>query len=195
MSDQIPKRNYLTIVSGLPRSGTSMMMRLLEAGGLEILMDQIRRPDEDNPRGYYEFEPVKRTKQDPSWVRSSDGKVVKMVYRLLYDLPDERTYRVLFTKRRLSEVYASQNVMLERHCKNADPMDEAKFCKLFRTEIDKVKHWLDGQPNFKTLEVDYNQTLEDPAPTIEAIDQFLDGGLDHRSMLGVIDKGLYRQRQ
>ena len=82
-------RSYITIVSGLPRSGTSMMMQILEAGGIPILTDNIRKFDEDNPKGYYEFEPVKKTKNDPSWVPKAKGKAIKIIYRLIQDLPDE----------------------------------------------------------------------------------------------------------
>src|SRR5262245_35974300 len=99
---------FLTIVSGLPRSGTSMMMRMLETGGLPVLTDDVRTPDDDNPNGYYEFEAVKQTKQDDSWLQSSEGKAVKMVYRLLYDLPKDRSYKVLFMRRKMEEVLASQ---------------------------------------------------------------------------------------
>ena len=104
----------IIIVSGLPRSGTSMMMRMLEAGGIPPLIDNLRRPNEDNPGGYYEFEPVKRTKQDPSWLTTAGGKVVKMVYRLLYDLPTGYEYRVIMMRRTLEEVLASQEAMLKR---------------------------------------------------------------------------------
>ena len=95
---------FLTIVSGLPRSGTSMMMRMLDQGGLPAIIDGVRTADDDNPAGYYEFEAVKQTKEDPSWLENSEGKVVKMVYRLLYDLPTDRTYRVVFMRRKMEEL-------------------------------------------------------------------------------------------
>src|SRR5262245_41311102 len=107
-------RAYVTVVSGLPRSGTSLMMQMLAAGGMAVLTDELRGPDPDNPRGYYEFEPVKRTRHDPSWLVGAPGKAVKLVHLLLYDLPAEYSYRVIFMKRRLSEVLASQRAMLDR---------------------------------------------------------------------------------
>lgn len=109
----------VTIVTGLPRSGTSMMMRMLEAGGLPVLVDGRRGADIDNPNGYYEFEPVKETRTDASWVEGARGRAVKMVYRLLYDVPAEFRYRVLFMRRDLGEILASQRKMLTRH--GADP--------------------------------------------------------------------------
>ena len=99
--------DVITIVSGLPRSGTSLMMQMLEAGGMPVLTDGIRDADEDNPRGYYELEAVKRTKDDPAWLHGAPGKVVKMIYLLLYDLPTTYNYRIIFMRRPLSEVVAS----------------------------------------------------------------------------------------
>ena len=187
-------RDYLTIVSGLPRSGTSMMMRMLDKGGLPVIVDNIRTADEDNPRGYYEFEPVKKTKEDASWLESSDGKVVKMVYRLLYDLPENHQYRIVFMRRRLEEVIASQNVMLERRGKEGGISDE-KVLELFRAELDKCYKWLEDQPNFQVLFISYNDVLEDARPTVDALRDFLGEDLDEKAMLQVVEPNLYRQRK
>ena len=113
---------FITIVSGLPRSGTSMMMQVIEAGGIPALTDNPRARDEDNPQGYYEFEPVKQTRDDPSWVPGARGKVVKMVYRLLYDLPGDQDYRVIFMRRNIDEVLTSQKKMLQRSGKPGQPL-------------------------------------------------------------------------
>lgn len=186
---------FLTIVSGLPRSGTSMMMRMLEAGGIPALIDHIRVADEDNPRGYYEFEPVKQTKNDASWLNGSEGMVVKMVYRLLYDLPADREYRVVFTQRKLEEVVASQNVMLERQGKPGGDLAQDKLLSLFKAELDRSYGWMDEQPNFRVLYVNYNDTLTDPTPTVHALNEFLGGDLDTAAMLKVVEPQLYRQRK
>jgi hypothetical protein len=119
--------NFITIVSGLPRSGTSMMMQMLAAGGMPALADNLRQADEDNPRGYYEFERVKEVATDSSWLDEAEGKAVKMVYRLLYDLPADRSYRVIFMIRSLDEVIASQQVMLERSGTASDALDDAQL--------------------------------------------------------------------
>lgn len=187
-------RDYLTIVSGLPRSGTSMMMRMLDKGGIPVIVDNIRTADEDNPRGYYEFEPVKRTKEDASWLEGADGKVVKMVYRLLYDLPPNHQYRVVFMRRRLEEVIASQNVMLERRGKEGGISDD-KVLELFRAELDKCYKWLEDQPNIEVLFVSYNDVLEDARPTVDALRDFLGEDLDEKAMLQVVEPTLYRQRK
>jgi len=184
----------VVIVSGLPRSGTSMMMQMLEAGGVPVLTDRARAADEDNPRGYYEFEPVKQTKKDSSWLEQAPGKVVKMVHLLLLDLPLDRTYHVVFMRRKLEEVVRSQNVMLERKGKtNADLRDE-QVMGLFRQQLKQVEDYLTGHPEFKVLYVNYNEMLARPQPLVQAVDEFLGGGLNTSAMLGVVEPSLYRQR-
>lgn len=187
-------RGFVTLVTGLPRCGTSMMMRMLEAGGLPIMTDEVRTADADNPRGYYEFEPVKKTRDDASWVASARGKAVKLVYRLLHDLPDSETYRVLFMRRKLSEVFASQEEMLRRKGKPLGEMDLATFEKVFEGEVSRILRWLGEQPNFSFIEVDYNAVLADPEAPVAEIEAFLGGGLDTGAMLEVVEPQLYRQR-
>ena len=187
--------SVVNIVSGLPRSGTSMMMQMVHKGGIPALTDEIRVADEDNPKGYYEFEPVKKTKQDPSWLERAGGKVVKMVYRLLYDLPADYRYRVVYMRRKLEEVIASQNVMLDRSGKEGGGLPDEKLLDVFRAEIDRSNKWLAEQPNFEILYVNYNEMLADPAPQVARINEFLGGALDTQAMLAVVDPSLYRQKR
>ncbi len=188
-------KDFLTIVSGLPRSGTSMMMRMLETGGLPVMIDEIRTADDDNPNGYYEFEAVKQTKEDPSWLESSAGKVVKMVYRLLYDLPEDRTYYVLFMARDLEEVLRSQRVMLERNGTGNDGITDDQMRMMFQMEIDKFFKWIADRPCFKMIRVDYNALMQDPAAELTKVNEFLGGGLDVEAMAATVDKSLYRNRK
>src|SRR5262245_57688671 len=104
----------IIVVSGLPRSGTSLMMQMLDNGGIAVVTDNFRTADTDNPRGYYEYEKVKKIKQDASWLPGTRGKAFKMVSQLLYDLPPEEQYRILFMERDLEEMLLSQEKMLER---------------------------------------------------------------------------------
>jgi len=187
-------RPYITIVSGLPRSGTSMMMRVIHAGGIEPLTDHIRKPDEDNPKGYYEFEPVKKTKQDASWLKDAPGKAVKMVYRLLYDLPDAYEYRVVFMQRDLTEVLASQKKMLERSGKTSGGVSDQTMAVLFAAELDKCQKWLASQPHFRVLYISHRQMIDNPLPQCQTINAFLDGGLDVNAMAAAVDPSLYRNR-
>src|ERR1700730_18485992 len=91
----------IIIVSGLPRSGTSLMMQMLDRGGVEVVTDNLRTADTDNPKGYYEFEQVKTIKRDTTWLPATRGKAFKMVSQLLYHLPPVETYRVIFMERGL----------------------------------------------------------------------------------------------
>ena len=189
-----PNPQYVTIVSGLPRSGTSLCMKMLEAGGLNVLADGVRGADEDNPNGYYEYEAVKKTRHDSAWIQDAHGKAVKMVYRLLYDLPVDYDYRVIFMRRDLQEVVISQEIMLQRQRRESGDGGSAAWADLFRTETEKLSEWLDQQQNFRLLEVDYNELMRNPAPTLSLIRSFLDDRVDTDAMLRVIDPSLYRNR-
>jgi hypothetical protein len=194
MPMSIATANYLTIVSGLPRSGTSMMMRMLEQGGLPVLTDGERTPDDDNPNGYYEFEAVKQTRQDASWLRNSEGKAVKMIYRLLYELPTGRDYRVLFMMRELEEVLASQRVMLRRKGMSDDAISDGQMASLFRADLDKFRSWVATQPHLALINVSYNQVQVSPADEVRRINEFLGGFLNEAAMVQVVDEALYRNR-
>jgi hypothetical protein len=185
---------FVTIVSGLPRSGTSMMMRMLEAGGLPVIIDGVRQADEDNPRGYYEFEPAKRTREDASWLKTAGGRVVKMVYRLLYDLPGDYRYRVVFMRRNIEEVLASQKKMLHRSGREGGGIDDAQMAALFAKELEKFAAWIARQPNFSIHDVSYNDLLSEPMRHLLEIDRFLGNRLDVEAMARVVEPGLYRNR-
>ena len=186
-------RPFLTVVSGIPRSGTSLMMRMLELGGMPVLTDQVRGADIDNPRGYYEYEAVKALKNESSWVAVSCGKAVKMVYLLVYDLPPGIEYRVLVMHRNIDEVLASQRVMLERLGKTSTIADE-KMATLFRNHLVKFAAWVNERPNIQVMDVNYNEMVADPAPIAAEIDRFLGGGLDIEAMARAVEPSLYRNR-
>lgn len=185
---------FITIVSGLPRSGTSMMMQVIEAGGVPALTDNLRTRDEDNPQGYYEFEPVKKTKEDPSWVPGARGKVVKMVYRLLYDLPGDYEYRVIFMRRNIDEVLASQKIMLQRSGKQGAAISDERLKELFVGELEKFEHWIATRKNFSILSVDYSDMVASPETQCKRINEFLGGVLDGDRAAAAVDPSLYRNR-
>lgn len=189
-----PNRDYITIVSGLPRSGTSLMMNAITAGGIEPIIDHVRKADEDNPKGYYEFEPVKKTKDNATWLNNASGKVVKMVYRLLYDLPAQHQYRVIFMRRNITEVLQSQNKMLERAGKPPGGISDAQMHVLFTTELNKSARWLTDQPNFKVLYINHRDMIHDGTAQAQKINDFLDEGLNVEAMAAVVDPNLYRNQ-
>jgi ubiquinone/menaquinone biosynthesis C-methylase UbiE len=189
------KPEAITIVSGLPRSGTSMMMAMLEAGGMQLLVDNIRTADEDNPRGYYEFERVKRIQHDQSWLGDARGKVVKIIPELLKHLPQDYTYKVIFMRRRMEEILASQRRMLIRRGEPTDKVSDERMTELYRKHLRRVEDWIDEQPNVEVLYVSYNKILENPVEHARWINQFLGNTLNVENMVGVVDPTLYRQRR
>ena len=194
MTDQ-SLNQIVTIVSGLPRSGTSMMMKMLEAGGLPPLMDNLRTADEDNPKGYYEFERVKQLpKGDVAWLPDAQGKVVKVIAALLPSLPGGYHYRVIFMQRAMPEVLASQRQMLIRRGEDPNKIPDDVIGKLFEKHLKQVNDWVSQQPNVERLDVNYNELLKNPQPFIDQIGAFLNHQLDAVKMAVVVDPALHRQR-
>jgi hypothetical protein len=191
----MPKK-FITVVSGLPRSGTSMMMQILKAGGKPVLTDNLRKKDNENPKGYYEYEPVKKTGQDSRWVDMAMGKAVKMVYKLLYDLPGLYQYRVIMMQRDMREILRSQKKMLLAgdNKLEIDTISDKKMAELFRIELDKVNNWLNQKECFSVIKADYRSIVEDPVKECEQINRFLGGNLDVCKMACVVDSSLYRNK-
>jgi hypothetical protein len=185
----------ITIVSGLPRSGTSMMMKMLQAGGIAVLTDKIRTADEDNPKGYYEFERVKKLSHDQAWLEDAGGKAVKVISALLDKLPAHHTYKVIFMRRKMPEILASQQQMLIRREEPTDRISDQKMSEAFQKHLQVIQGWLEKQPNIEVLYVDYHQVLQAPTRLAAKVNQFLGGTLDTEAMAGAVDRTLYRQRQ
>ena len=198
LGDFLRKRKYgepIVIVSGLPRSGTSMMMKMLEAGGLSVLTDSIRQADIDNPKGYYEYERVKNLEKetDKSYVREARGKVLKVISFLLKDLPEDNFYRVVFMRRHLDEVISSQNKMLDRRGEDAIE-DRETMAEAYRNHLAAVKILVRKRPNLEMLEFRYDEAVKNPKEAARSVNAFLGGALDERDMAAVIDGELYRNR-
>jgi len=187
------ERSYITIVSGLPRSGTSMMMRMLEAGGIPALTDELRTPDEDNPNGYYEFEDVKSVENDNTWVDRAPGHSVKMVYSLLEHLPTSHDYRVVFMRRDVDEILLSQKTMLQRNGIETD-IPDATMKALFERQLRQFYAWIPSQTHLKFINVSYNDLLSRTESVITQINRHFDDSLDSDAMKATVDPGLYRHR-
>src|SRR5688572_12457194 len=174
------------VVSGLPRSGTSMMMKMLEAGGLNVLTDNIRTADDDNLLGYYEFERVKQLKEgDTAWVENERGNVVKVISALLEHLPNHIQYKVIFMEREMAEILASQRKMLERRGKPSDASQDGKFTDLYTKHLEKVKGWLSNQSNIDVLYIRYNDLVTQPEDNTQRIAEFLKTPLNVELMKNV----------
>lgn len=185
----------IIVVSGLPRSGTSMAMKMLDAAGLTTVSDGIRAADEDNPKGYFEDERVKDLHKDidKTWLRASRGKVVKIISFLLSHLPEDNNYRVLFMRRDLQEVLASQTKMLDRRGETSETSDE-KMLELWENHLWRVNWLIKKRPHLTALDIHYTAVLENPRQEAARIRDFLGRPLDVDRMAAVVDKNLYRNR-
>jgi hypothetical protein len=185
----------VVLVSGLPRSGTSMAMKMLAAGGLEVVADGIRTADEDNPRGYFEDERVKALgeSQDKRWLRRARGRAVKVISYLLKDLPPDNNYKVIFLRRDLREVLASQSKMLERRNEENGAADE-QMLEIFESHLWRIDYLFRHAPQFDRLDLRYAEVVAEPRRAAERINAFLGGRLDVEKMVEAVDPQLYRNR-
>ncbi len=159
--------NTITIVSGLPRSGTSRMWKVVEAGGMDRVTDTIRKPNEDNPHGFYVYEKVKEIKEDNGWLKETRGKAFKMISQLLYDMPSNESYKVIFMKRNMNEILASQKKMLERRGNNKDDISDEKMGEFFSKHLSKIMEWMDERKYMDILYINYSDILENPGEQIK----------------------------
>jgi len=185
----------VVLVSGLPRSGTSMMMQMLEAGGLPILSDSARKADESNPEGYREMERVKELAKggDASWLREARGRAIKIIAYYLPYLPPNLNYRVVFLQRDLTEVLASQRRMLEARGETSDTDDE-RLHDLFSDHLGEASRLLSERPWFESIEVRYREVIDDPVRVAATVAGFLGRGLDVGAMAATVKPDLYRNR-
>jgi hypothetical protein len=187
--------NPIVLVSGLPRSGTSMAMKMLDAGGLDLITDEARVADEDNPKGYFEDERVKDLAEmdDKRWLRAARGHVIKVVSSLLQHLPSDNFYKVVFMRRDLREVLASQAKMLGRRGESSETDDDAML-RMYTDHLDKVSFQLRYRSNFETLYLTYSDVLGNPVEEVKKLNDFFGGDLDEGAMIAVVDPDLYRNR-
>ncbi|HEU0295888.1 MAG TPA: sulfotransferase [Anaerolineales bacterium] len=188
------EKKPIVIVSGLPRSGTSMMMKMLAEAGLPVLTDEIRRADDDNPNGYFELEVVRKLKEgDFEWLKEANGKVVKVISALLEHLPQQFSYKIIFMERDPKEVLASQKKMLD-HRGEVSRVSDEEIEQQFQQHLAALKPWLVRQPNMDVLYVNYNALISKPEPFCERIEEFLESPLNQKRMLSVPTEKLYRNR-
>jgi hypothetical protein len=184
----------ITVVSGLPRSGTSLMMQMLDAGGLPVLSDGERKADTDNPKGYLEWERIKQLPKDPGLIAEAEGKVVKVISQLILSLPLGHDYRIIFMQRPLPEVLKSQDEMLRRR-DSADLIgDNSAVEELFQRHLIELNKWLAGKANMQVARVHYHRVLREPKAVAEEIAAFLQVPLDVGAMVRQVDGNLYRNR-
>jgi len=193
---KIREQSYITVVSGLPRSGTSMMMSALKKGGMPVLVDNIRKADQNNPKGYLELERVKKLpKGDYDWLAIAQGKAVKIISALLTYLPECYQYKVIFLERDMDEILSSQQRMLERTNKiDEDNQSDEMLRQSYQEHIKEISTWLEDQDWLQTLYVSYNEILRQPDIEFQKIAVFLDQLVDPQMMAQVVDPELYREK-
>lgn len=196
VAERQPARSFAVIVTGVPRSGTSLVMQMLAAGGLPVLTDTARPADADNPRGYFEYAPVRRLREDASWIGAARGRALKVVHALLTALPTGAVpYRVISVHRDWQEVAASQRAMLARAGAAADGLSDARAMAVQHAQRDAAERWLEGREGFALLRVDHAEILRDPPGAAATLGGFAGGGLDLAAMAACVDPSLHRQRR
>lgn len=185
-------KGEIVVVSGLPRSGTSMMMQMLQAGGFPILSDNIRTPDDNNPKGYLEYQKVKSLHKDNSWIDEANGKAVKIIVQQLLFLPHSHEYKIIFMERDMDEVMMSQQKMLGKPVsKDAIPLP---LYMAMQQQREKTEAWIKGQPNIKMLKINYKDVIENAEEVAELVNDFLGGELNVTAMQEVVDVNLHRNK-
>lgn len=184
----------IIVVSGLPRSGTSMMMHMLAAGGMEMVTDQLRQADEDNPKGYFEFEKVKSLTENASWMGIACGKGIKIIASLLPYLPSAYTYKVILMERNLQEVLTSQQIMLQNRGEDTSGPDDETMGALLAQNLSDAKDWLRQQVHIDVLVVRHAEVMAAPLACAQCVRQFVDQPLDVHAMAAVVDPSLHRNK-
>jgi hypothetical protein len=184
----------IVVVTGLPRSGTSMLMRMLQAGGLSAMTDGVRTADEDNPHGYFEYERVKALADDASWLGEAGGRSVKIITALLEHLPGGHDYKVILVKRDVREVLASQRAMLERRGKTDTGGGDDRMAGLFEKHLSKIQGFVESNPDMSLHVVEHREALEAPLRVASSLNSFLGGKLDEEAMARAVDRALHRNR-
>ncbi len=187
-------KGSIVIVSGLPRSGTSMMMQMLDQGGMEIFSDGLRQPDENNPKGYYEHELVKSLARNKSWLKDATGKAIKIISHLLMELPAQYQYKIIFMERDLDEVLMSQHKMLIRDGKAKDGAINLKLVNAFKQNLERIKIWAPKQSHVEIIYVSHKNMINNPMEELKKVNQFLGNNLDIEAMAKVVDKSLHREK-
>jgi len=197
-SSSVDPAEIITIVAGLPRSGTSMMMQMLVAGGISPLTDGNRVADASNPKGYYEYDKATQLGSDINWLSEGKGKVVKIVAQLLPLLPKEidgnpAHYRIVFMERNLDEVVASQRTMLDRDGRQGAKLERADLAKVFQGQLDKV-HGMIEQRSIPCIRINHADVIQDAGTVAGNLNGYFGGALDESAMTAVVDPSLYREK-
>ncbi len=185
---------FITTVSGVPLSGTSMMMNILKAGSMDVSDDNTRVADEDHLDGCYEFENVKNLKEYSSWINHAEGKSEKIISIFLFNISMPYTYKIIFMVRRFDEILASQKIMLQKRAGEISDTNDKEMIRIFTKHINAMHKWLDKQDSIDIIYQNCNRVIKVPRESSQIINIFLGGGLDKGKMVDVVNKYLCRNR-
>ncbi len=184
------RKDQIVIVSGLPRSGTSVMMQMINKGGGSVLVDENRKADDSNPKGYFEYDPVMSLHKDNSWLKIAENKTVKVVAPLLKFLPIKFRYKVIFMNRDINEIVKSQQKMIRK-----DPdILPLSLIESFKKQMNNVAIWKDREPGVEFIYVNYKDVIENPDKAIDKVVSFIGVDMDKQAMKKCVDKSLYRNK-
>lgn len=182
--------NQIVVVSGLPRSGTSLMMQMLQSGGIEVLTDSNRKADVSNPKGYLEYKPVMALHKDNSWLNIAQNKSIKIVAPLLKFLDPKYRYKVIFMTRDLSEVVKSQQKMIG---KDIDTLP-VKLFEAYKRQLQQVETWKEKEPSVEFIYIDYKDAIYNTERTVKKVASFVGKQLNTEAMQSCVDKNLHRNK-
>ncbi len=183
----------ITVVSGLPRSGTSLMMQILEVNGFDILTDNVKTADESNPKGYYEYGKVKKIIKDNNWISEAEGKTIKVIVQLLFYLPLNFNYKIILMERNIDEILDSQAKMLQMlGNKKQIPSDILR--KTFQQQMDKSINWMQLQPNIESVRISFGNLFRSPDEELKKLIHLFDGKIEYDISRNVINPALYREK-
>lgn len=188
-------RETIVVVSGIPRSGTSLMMNMLGRAGLPLLTDETRGADESNPEGYFELAAVRKTQEDNAWVSRAQGHAVKVIHRILPALPEVYRYRVILMHRPVAEVVQSQDRMLARLGADPSQLPEGRIEAIFKEQHEQTRALLEQEAHFDWIEVEYPELVEAPVRGAEQVIRFLELSAEPADVATAIDARLYRERR
>ena len=187
-------KNDIIVVTGLPRSGTSLMMQILQSLQIKLFTDNHRSADESNPKGYFEHQWVKTIEKDNSWLTDVKGKAIKIVSPLIKYLPVDLNYKIIFMNRDLDEIIQSQERMLTENNKKDDATNSEELKQIFLKDLKQSKDWIHTQLHSEVLEILHSKLLKNPETELEKIKSFLKIDINTTLILKVIDKNLYRSK-
>jgi predicted AlkP superfamily phosphohydrolase/phosphomutase/tetratricopeptide (TPR) repeat protein len=184
----------IIIVSGLPRSGTSLMMQILDKAGMTLFTDNSRIPDDNNPKGFFEHEAVKRLARDNTWLKETKGKVVKIIAPLLFALPEKFIYKIIFMNRNIHEVILSQQKMLTSEGRAKEGTFSISLNNSFSNILKKVENWRERSHHVEILYIEHKELIKNPVIEINKVKQFLDFEVSAQELSKIIDRNLYRSK-